>query len=51
MTDEGSLWDAAQKVCGGGSRWREIYEADRDLIGPDPNAIRTGQALNIPKRN
>ncbi|MEU0565518.1 hypothetical protein ABZ297_09020 [Nonomuraea sp. NPDC005983] len=47
--NEGSLWDVAAKVYGDGSRWREIYDANRDVIGPDPSVIRVGQQLKIPK--
>jgi len=28
--------------------WRPLYEANRGVIGPDPNLIRPGQVLNIP---
>ena len=28
--------------------WRVLYEANRDVIGGDPNRIRAGQALVIP---
>ncbi|MER6943391.1 LysM peptidoglycan-binding domain-containing protein [Nonomuraea sp. NPDC000554] len=47
--NEGSLWDVAAKVYGDGSRWQEIYDANRDVIGPDPSVIRVGQKLKIPK--
>ncbi|MGV9304773.1 MULTISPECIES: LysM peptidoglycan-binding domain-containing protein [unclassified Nonomuraea] len=46
--NEGSLWEVADKVWGDGSRWREIYNANRDLIGPDPTVLRVGQVLTIP---
>lgn len=46
--NEGSLWEVADKVWGDGSRWREIYDANRDLIGPDPKVLRLGQVLTIP---
>lgn len=44
-----SLWRIAQKHLGSGSRWNDIYEANRDTIR-DPNFIRIGQVLNIPAR-
>ena len=28
--------------------WRRLYEANRALIGPDPNRIYPGQALAVP---
>lgn len=30
------------------SKWRVIYDANRDSIGSDPNKIRVGQRLVIP---
>jgi len=43
-----SLWAIAKRELGDGSRWREIYEANRDVIGPDPNVIQVGMTLRIP---
>lgn len=43
-----SLWAIAKRALGDGSRWREIYEANRDVIGPDPNVIQVGMTLRIP---
>lgn len=43
-----SLWAIAKRALGDGSRWREIYEANRDAIGPDPNVIQVGVVLRIP---
>ncbi|MEZ6061539.1 MAG: LysM peptidoglycan-binding domain-containing protein [Planctomycetaceae bacterium] len=34
---------------GTASRWNRIYEANRATIGPNPNVIRPGQTLVIPK--
>ena len=42
-----SLWSIAKKHLGSGARWVEIYEANKDII-KNPNAIYTGQLLNIP---
>ncbi|MEV0148083.1 MULTISPECIES: hypothetical protein [unclassified Nonomuraea] len=44
----GSLYDIAQKVYGDPERWREIYAANRDVIGPDPGVLKRGQLLRIP---
>lgn len=42
-----SLWRIAKKVYGAGSRWKEIYEANRDtLASPDP--LPLGVVLRIP---
>ena len=42
-----SLWKIAQQHYGTGTRWDEIYQANRDTI-QDPNAIWVGQVLVIP---
>ncbi|KKK61704.1 hypothetical protein LCGC14_3011680, partial [marine sediment metagenome] len=28
--------------------WRPLYEANKKLIGPDPDLIQPGQVLTIP---
>ena len=33
-----------------GVAWREIYEANRDVIGDNPDKIMPGQTLRIPKK-
>jgi nucleoid-associated protein YgaU len=33
-----------------GVGWREIYEANKDVIGDDPDKIRPGQTLRIPRK-
>jgi|CXWL01.1.fsa_nt_gi hypothetical protein len=38
----------AQKFYGDMRKWPVIYEANRDVIGGDPNAIKPGQRLLIP---
>ncbi len=43
-----TLWSIAKRVWDDGSRWQEIYQANADLIGPDPNAITAGMELQIP---
>lgn len=42
------LWLIARRVYGDGGRWQEIYDANADTIGPDPNLIQPGQQLVIP---
>ncbi len=29
--------------------WRTLYKANRSVIGPDPDLIRPGQVLTVPK--
>lgn len=43
-----SLWEIAKKELGDGRRWKEIFEANKERID-DPNLIRAGQKLLIPK--
>lgn len=33
----------------GKADWKAIYNANKDVIGDDPNRIRVGQVLKIPK--
>ena len=33
-----------------GVSWSDIYEANKDVIGADPDKIRPGQTLRIPKK-
>jgi len=42
-----TLWGIAKRFLGAGSRWREIYNKNRSVIGPDPNKIYPGQVLRI----
>ncbi|MFD1542260.1 LysM peptidoglycan-binding domain-containing protein [Nonomuraea guangzhouensis] len=46
--NNGSLYDIAEKVYGDPNRWREIYNANRDIIGDDPRSLVPGQVLRIP---
>jgi hypothetical protein len=38
----------AKAVYGDSSRWREIYDANKDLIGSNPDLIHPGMELQIP---
>lgn len=42
-----SLWKIAQQQLGSGTRWGEIYEANKSQI-KDPRLIYAGQELDIP---
>ena len=42
------LWNIAKKFLGNGSRYQEIYEANKSIIGKNPNLIYPGQTLTIP---
>lgn len=43
-----SLWKIAASQLGDGSRWTEIYNANKSVIGGNPNLIYPGQKLTIP---
>lgn len=42
-----TLWAIAKRTLSDGSRWREIYNNNTDVIGKDPNLIFPGQVLRI----
>ena len=42
-----SLWKIARERLGDGTRWGELYEANRDIIR-NPSLIYAGQVLEIP---
>lgn len=45
-----SLWKIAQKNLGSGSRWQEIYDLNKSVIGSNPNLIYPGQVYNMPAK-
>ena len=42
------LWNIAKKFYGSGSKYSIIYNANRSVIGGNPNLIYPGQVLTIP---
>lgn len=42
------LWTIAKKFYNSGDQWKKIYEANRSVIGSNPNLIYEGQVLIIP---
>ncbi|MBL7199683.1 MAG: LysM peptidoglycan-binding domain-containing protein [Anaerolineae bacterium] len=42
-----TLGKIAQEVYGDGSRWKEIWEANKDIV-PNADRIEVGQKLKIP---
>lgn len=44
-----TLSKIAEKFYGDGNRWREIYEANRNVIGGNPDQIQAGMVLTIPE--
>ncbi len=51
MRDDETLSHLALKYYGSAVRemWMIIYEANKDVIGPDPAHVRPGTVLKIPK--
>jgi nucleoid-associated protein YgaU len=47
-TPSDTLWDLAARFYGDGAQWPKIYEANKALIGPDPNRLTAGLTLIIP---
>jgi LysM repeat protein len=43
-----SLFSIAQQAYGDGNQWQKIYDANKQVIGSDPNLIRPGEVLYIP---
>lgn len=44
-----SLSAIALSVYGDASKYQVIYDANKDVIGPDPNLIQPGQILTLPE--
>lgn len=44
-----SLRSIALNVYGDANEWPRIYDANRDLIGPDPDALEAGTTLTLPQ--
>ncbi len=42
------LWDIAKKHFGDGTKWTEIYKANADAIGGNPDLIHSGLELKLP---
>lgn len=45
-----SLSVIAARQLGDGSRWNEIYQMNRDVIGPNPDGVRAGMTIMLPPR-
>ncbi|MBX9689617.1 MAG: LysM peptidoglycan-binding domain-containing protein [Candidatus Obscuribacterales bacterium] len=43
-----NLWDIAKGKLGDGSRWGEIYDANKAVIGQNPSLIYSGTHLQMP---
>lgn len=43
------LWNLAKRFYGDGMKYTKIYEANKQLIGPNPNVLYVGWQLTIPE--
>jgi nucleoid-associated protein YgaU len=44
-----SLSKIAKNLYGDAQQWHKIYEANKDVIGANPNMIQPGQTFKIPQ--
>jgi nucleoid-associated protein YgaU len=44
-----SLSKIAKSLMGDAKKWRVLYEANKDVVGGNPDLIQPGQVLKIPK--
>lgn len=42
------LWNIAKRFYGNGAKYTTIYEANKEVVGSNPNLIYPGQVLTIP---
>ena len=42
------LWNIAKRIYGNGADYTKIYEANKEIIGGNPNLIYPGQVFTIP---
>ena len=48
VEDGDNLTSIAVSAYGNGADWPKIYEANKQVIGPNPNVLRVGEVLAIP---
>ena len=51
VADGDSLWKIAKKELGAGTRWTELYDKNRAVIGDNPDRLKPGQVLTLPDSN
>lgn len=44
-----TLRSIAERVYGDAAQWPRIYDANRETIGPDPDALNAGTRLRVPR--
>lgn len=45
-----TLLTVAEHAYGDATQWRKIYDANKDVIGPDPDKLKIGMKLKIPPK-
>ena len=43
-----TLWSLAERYLGAGSRYTELADLNRDVLGPNPGFLTVGQVLQVP---
>jgi 5'-nucleotidase len=46
-----TLLSIAEEFYGDATKWRRIYDANKDLIGADPDKLKLEQKLKIPPKD
>lgn len=46
-----TLLSIAEQFYGDGTKWRRIYDANKDVIGNDPDKLKLEQKLKIPPKD
>jgi nucleoid-associated protein YgaU len=46
-----TLLSISEEVYGDSTKWRRIYDANKDLIGADPDKLKLEQKLKIPPKD
>ena len=44
-----NLWEISVRAYGDGYQWTQIYQANKEIIGPNPGIIEPGWILSIPR--
>jgi nucleoid-associated protein YgaU len=44
-----TLRSIAEQVYGDAAQWPRIYDANRETVGPDPDTLKAGTRLRIPR--
>jgi nucleoid-associated protein YgaU len=45
-----TLLSVAEQFYGDTAQWRRIYDANKDVIGSDPDKLKIGMKLKIPPK-